>query len=65
MIMHNQDSLKVGTVAKAAGVGVQTLRYYERLGLLAKPTVPRQIIGSTRRKRSVVCDSSKKRRLWA
>src|SRR6266853_6289802 len=35
--MHKQDSLKVGAVAKAAGVGVQTLHYYERLGLLAKP----------------------------
>jgi hypothetical protein len=31
------DSLKVGAVAKAAGVGVQTLHYYERLGLLPKP----------------------------
>src|SRR5437879_13120436 len=35
--MDNQDSLKVGAVAKAAGVGVQTLHYYERLGLLSKP----------------------------
>jgi DNA-binding transcriptional MerR regulator len=31
------DALKVGMVAKAAGVGVQTLHYYERLGLLPKP----------------------------
>jgi MerR family transcriptional regulator, copper efflux regulator len=31
------DSLKVGAIAKAAGVGVQTLHYYERLGLLPKP----------------------------
>jgi len=37
MIMHNRDSLKVGAVAKAAGVGAQTLHYYERLGLLPKP----------------------------
>src|SRR6266567_6298599 len=37
MIMHNQDSLKVGAVAKAAGVGAQTLHYYERLGLLPRP----------------------------
>jgi MerR family transcriptional regulator, copper efflux regulator len=29
--------LKVGAVAKAAGVGVQTLHYYERLRLLPKP----------------------------
>jgi MerR family transcriptional regulator, copper efflux regulator len=33
----DEDSLKVGAVAKAAGVGVQTLHYYERLGLLPKP----------------------------
>jgi DNA-binding transcriptional MerR regulator len=33
----NEDSLKVDEVAKAAGVGVQTLHYYERIGLLAKP----------------------------
>jgi DNA-binding transcriptional MerR regulator len=31
------DALKIGAVAKAAGVGVQTLHYYERLGLLPKP----------------------------
>jgi len=37
MIMRSQDSLKAGAVAKAAGVGVQTLHYYERLGLLQKP----------------------------
>ncbi len=36
--MRNGDNgLKVGAVAKAAGVGVQTLHYYERLGLLPKP----------------------------
>lgn len=29
--------LKVGQVAAEAGVGVQTLHYYERLGLLPKP----------------------------
>jgi DNA-binding transcriptional MerR regulator len=33
----DEDSLKVGEVAKAAGVGVQTLHYYERVGLLPKP----------------------------
>ena len=29
--------LRTGEVAKAAGVNVQTLRYYERRGLLAEP----------------------------
>jgi DNA-binding transcriptional MerR regulator len=33
----DNERLKVGAVAKAAGVGVQTLHYYERLGLLPKP----------------------------
>jgi DNA-binding transcriptional MerR regulator len=33
----NKNPLKVGAVAKATGVGVQTLHYYERLGLLPKP----------------------------
>jgi DNA-binding transcriptional MerR regulator len=31
------DLLKVGAVAGAAAVGVQTLHYYERLGLLPNP----------------------------
>jgi DNA-binding transcriptional MerR regulator len=34
---RDDDSLKVGAVAKAAEVGVQTLHYYERLRLLPKP----------------------------
>ncbi len=34
---RDKNLLKVGAVAKAAGVGVQTLHYYERLGLLPKP----------------------------
>jgi len=33
----NEAFLKVGVVAAQAGVGVQTLHYYERLGLLPKP----------------------------
>jgi|SRR5215471_2759109 len=36
-MLREDESLKVGAVAKAAGVGVQTLHYYERLGLLPKP----------------------------
>lgn len=31
------SGLRTGEVAKAAGVNVQTLRYYERRGLLAEP----------------------------
>lgn len=33
----NEKSLKVGEVAEQCAVGVQTLHYYERLGLLSKP----------------------------
>src|SRR5215472_9395831 len=33
----NENLLKIGPVAKATGVGVQTLHYYERVGLLPKP----------------------------
>jgi len=29
---------RAGSIAKKAGVGVQTLHYYERIGLLPKPT---------------------------
>jgi DNA-binding transcriptional MerR regulator len=29
---------RVGSIAKKAGVGVQALHYYERIGLLPKPT---------------------------
>ncbi len=31
------ESLKVGELAKQAGVNLQTIHYYERRGLLAKP----------------------------
>jgi DNA-binding transcriptional MerR regulator len=31
------NGLRTGAVARAAGVNVQTLRYYERRGLLAEP----------------------------
>jgi MerR family transcriptional regulator, copper efflux regulator len=34
---RDENALNVGAVAKAAGVGVQTLHYYERVGLLPKP----------------------------
>lgn len=33
----SQDSLRIGEVAQQAGVNVQTLRYYERRGLLEEP----------------------------
>ena len=38
--------LTIGTLARAAGVGVETIRYYQRRGLVEEPTKP---IGGHRR----------------
>ena len=32
--------LAIGTLARAAGVGVETIRYYQRRGLVEEPTKP-------------------------
>ena len=40
------DSLTIGTLAKRGGVNVETIRYYQRRGLLEEPSKP---IGSFRR----------------
>ena len=32
--------MTIGTLARAAGVGVETVRYYQRRGLLARPPRP-------------------------
>jgi len=34
------DTLTIGRVADAAGVNVETIRFYQRLGLLAEPPRP-------------------------
>jgi MerR family mercuric resistance operon transcriptional regulator len=36
-VSANRDDLPIGQVAKRAGVGVQTVRYYERRGVLPSP----------------------------
>jgi MerR family transcriptional regulator, mercuric resistance operon regulatory protein len=33
-------SLRIGSLASAAGVGIETIRYYQRRGLLAQPQRP-------------------------
>ena len=38
MSMHDDASLTIARLAKAADVGVQTVRYYERRGLVPQPT---------------------------
>ena len=42
----NRENLTIGAFAKAAGVNVETIRFYQRLGLLAEPLRPH---GSIRR----------------
>jgi len=36
-VMNAMATLTIGALAKAAGIGVETVRYYERTGLLAPP----------------------------
>ena len=41
--MHIQDNgLTIGALAKRAGVNVETIRYYQRIGLLREPPKPAQ-----------------------
>lgn len=35
-----QDNLPIGSFAKAAGIGVEAIRFYQRKGLLAEPQRP-------------------------
>ena len=35
--MRDDSSFTIGRLAQAAGVGIQTVRFYERRGLLARP----------------------------
>lgn len=43
---NNRENLTIGAFAKAAGVNVETIRFYQRKGLLPEPDKP---IGSIRR----------------
>jgi MerR family mercuric resistance operon transcriptional regulator len=36
------ENLTIGTLAKRGGVNVETIRYYQRRGLLKEPTKPRE-----------------------
>ena len=48
-----QDGLTIGRLAKAAGVNVETIRYYQRRGLIAEPHKP---LGGHRRYPQVVME---------
>lgn len=36
-MMTTTSGLKIGDVSKASGVGIETLRFYEKIGLLERP----------------------------
>lgn len=38
--MREETTLKIGDLAHSAGVGVETIRYYQRRGLIARPRRP-------------------------
>lgn len=40
--MRQMQSLTIGKLAKLAGVGVETVRYYQNCGLLQEPPKPKQ-----------------------
>jgi len=48
-----REGVTIGRLAKAAGVNVETIRYYQRRGLIAEPHKP---LGGHRRYPSVVVD---------
>lgn len=37
---NNMSDLTIGRAAKAAGVKIDTIRYYQRIGLITEPTLP-------------------------
>ena len=45
-MMNDPETLTIGAFAKAAGVNVETIRFYQRKGLLPEPDRP---IGGIRR----------------
>lgn len=47
--MNGRGSFTIGTLAKAAGVGVETVRFYQRKKLLPQPNRP---VGGIRRYRA-------------
>jgi len=41
-LKHNQPEFTIGRLAAAAGVNVETVRYYQRIGLISEPKKPKQ-----------------------
>jgi len=39
-LKKNQNKLTIGRLAKLVGINVETIRYYQRIGLIHEPTAP-------------------------
>ena len=39
-MLKKRNVMTIGTLAKTAGVGVETVRYYQRRGLMSEPEKP-------------------------
>ena len=39
---YSTETMTIGNLAKAAGVNVETIRYYQRIGLVDEPDKPAQ-----------------------
>ena len=59
------DGLRIGDVARSAGVNVQTLRYYERRGLVLPEFRRHSGQRGTTIRPSVACARSRRRSSWA
>jgi len=55
-----EAKLTIGHIAKAAGVHIETVRYYQRRGLVSLPPNVREDFGITRRRPRVGCVSIKR-----
>jgi hypothetical protein len=59
-----EAKLTIGHIARSAGVNIETVRYYQRRGLVSLPPKRREVFGITRRRPRVGCVSSSARRHW-
>ena len=48
--MTTMEKLTIGRLANSAGTYLETIRYYERIGLMPEPGAPRVVIATTQRR---------------
>ena len=56
--------LAIGELARRSGYAVQTLRYYEQIGLMPKPPGPREVSAATVKICCAGCSSSGALATW-